>query len=148
MCTTTAGHILTCPYSHEEADTCMLLHVAHAAQHDHNQIHICTGVTDVVVLAVMVVQAIPAKDEVWLAFGTGKSFRYLVAHKIAACLGAEKSRALPMFHALTECDTSSVFVGHGNKSAWVAWNSLPELTEALLRLACVPTELPKYSTHA
>ena len=26
--------------SHEEADTCMLLHVAHAAQHGHNRMHI------------------------------------------------------------------------------------------------------------
>ena len=58
----------------EEAGTCMLLHVALAAQHGHNQIHICTGDTDVVVLAMMVVQTIPGKDKVWLAFGTGKSF--------------------------------------------------------------------------
>ena len=64
----------------------------------------------IVVLAVMVAQPVPAKDEVWLVFGTGKSFRYLVAHKIAACLGAEKSCALPMFRALAGCDTSSAFV--------------------------------------
>ena len=69
------------PYSSEEADTCMLLHVAHAAQHGHNQIliHVCTGDTDVVVLAVMVAQTLPAKDVVWLPFETGKSFRYLAA---------------------------------------------------------------------
>ena len=89
--------------------------VAHVAPQDHNWILICTGDTDVVVLAVMVAQTLPAKQEVWLAFGTGKSFRYLAAHKIAACLGAEKSRALPMFHALTRCDTLSAFVGHGKK---------------------------------
>ena len=62
------------------------------------------------VLAVMVAQPVPAKDEVWLEFGTGKNFRYLVAHKIAACLGAEKSCALLMFHPLAGCDTSSEFV--------------------------------------
>ena len=52
------------PCSHEEADTCMLLHAAHTAQHGHNWMHtcICTGDTDVVVLAVMVAQALPAKD--------------------------------------------------------------------------------------
>ena len=105
------------PCSHEEADTRMLLHVAHAAQFGHNRILIRTVDTDVVVLAVMVAQTLPAEDEVWLAFGTGKSFRYLAAHQIAACLGPEKSSALPMFHALTGCDTVSSFVGHGKKTA-------------------------------
>ena len=40
----------------EEADTRMMLHVAHAAQHGHHQIQVRTVDTDVVVLAVMVVQ--------------------------------------------------------------------------------------------
>ena len=87
--------------------------------------------TDVVVLAVMVSQTLPADTEVWLAFGTGKSFRYLAAHRMSSCLGSEKSLALPMFHALTGCDTVSAFVGHGKKTAWTTWNSLPELTGAL-----------------
>ena len=33
-------------------------------------------------------------------------------------------------------------------SAWVAWNSLPELTDALPRLACAPTEMPEHSMQA
>ncbi len=33
-------------------------------------------------------------------------------------VGPEKSIALPMFHALTGCNTVSGFVGHGKKSAW------------------------------
>ncbi|KAG7171533.1 PMS1 protein 1-like [Homarus americanus] len=45
-------------------------------------------------------QGMREEDELWLAFGTGKSFRYLAAHKMAACLGPEKARASPMFHAL------------------------------------------------
>ena len=136
------------PCSHEEADSRMLLHVAHAAQYGHNRILIRTVDTDVVVLAVMVAQTLPAEDEVWLAFGTGKSFRYLAAHRIAAYLGPEKSRALPMFHALTGCDTVSAFIGNGKKTAWAAWNSLPELTDALLQLACAPTEIPEHSMQA
>ncbi len=46
-------------------------------------------------------------------------------------VGPEKSIALPMFHALTGCNTVSGFVGHGKKSAWSTWNSFPELTDAL-----------------
>ena len=96
----------------------------------------------------MVAQRLLAEDEVWLAFGTERVSDTLAAHQIAACLGPEKSRAPPMFHALTGCDTSSAFVGHGKKTAWVAWNSLPELTDALLRLACAPTEIPEHSMQA
>ena len=105
-------HLLS-PCSHEEADSRMMLHVAHAAQHGHQRIVVRTVDTDVVVLAVMVSQTLPADTEVWLAFGTGKSFRYLAAHKMSSCLGPDKSLALPMFHALTGCDTVSAFVGHG-----------------------------------
>ena len=74
--------------------------------------------TDVVVLAVAAAQGLKAGDELWLAFGTGKSFRYLAAHEISATLGPEKARALPVFHALTGCDTVSSFAGHGKKTAW------------------------------
>ncbi len=95
----------------------MMLHIAHAAQCDYHQILVRTVDTDVVVLAVMVAATLPAGMEVWLAFGAGKHLRYIAAHQVAACLGSEKSLALPMFHALTGCDTVSAFVGHGKKTA-------------------------------
>ena len=110
-------HLLS-PCSHEEADMHMLLHVAHAAQHGQQRIIIRTVDTDVVVLALMVSQTLPANTEVLLAFGTGKSFRYLAAHRMSSCLGSDRSLALPMFHALTGCDTVSAFVDHGKKTVW------------------------------
>jgi hypothetical protein len=130
------------PCSHEEADTRMLLHVSHASQHGHHQILIRTVDTDVVVLAVFVTSQLPSGCELWLAFGTGKNFRYLAAHEMAACLGPEMSCSLPMFHALTGCDTVSNFAGHGKKRAWSTWKSLPELTDALLMLTNGPSEIP------
>ena len=57
------------------------------------------------ILVVKVAETLPAKDEVKVAFGSGKIFRYIAAHQIEARLGSEKSRALPLFHALTGCDT-------------------------------------------
>ena len=135
------------PCNQEEADTRMMLHVAHAAQHGHHQIQVRTVDTDVVVLAVMVVQKLPAGDELWVAFGTGKNYRYIAAHEIASSLGPEKTCALPMFHAITGYDTVSAFVGHGKKSAWATWNSLPELTDALLSLANAPTSLQEDTMH-
>ena len=66
--------------------------------------------TDVVVLAVSVTHSLGSECELWLAFGTGKYFCYLLAHIITNALGLEKSRALSMFHALTGCDTGSALL--------------------------------------
>jgi len=79
------------PYSPEEADSRMLLHVTHAAQHGHHQILISTVDTDVVILAVFTITYLPAGCELWLAFGIGKSFRYMTANQIAVSLGPEMS---------------------------------------------------------
>ena len=87
--------------------------------------------------------ALQSGDELWLAFGTGKSFRYFAAHEIAAGLGPENARALPMFHALTGCDNVSSFAGHGKKTTWAVWTVLQELTYALLKLSLPPSTIPE-----
>ena len=115
-----AVHTLS-PCSPEEADSRMLLHVTHAAQHGHHHILIRTVDTDVVDLAVFAITYLPAGCELWLAFGTGKSFRYVAANQLAVNLRPEMSCALPIFHALTCCDTVSSFAGHGKKTAWSTW---------------------------
>jgi len=40
-----------------------------------------------------------------------------------------------MFHAVSECDTSSSFKGKGKKSFWQAWQAFEEVTETLAYLA-------------
>ncbi|KAK3725326.1 hypothetical protein QZH41_002764 [Actinostola sp. cb2023] len=97
------------PCSHEEADTRLFLHVLDAATF-HQKIMIRTVDTDVFVLAVSLMQRIPQK-EVWLAFGMGKHFRYYPVHEISRSLGPQKSLVLPVFRALTGCDTVSFFAG-------------------------------------
>ena len=99
------------------------------------------------VLAVSVAQELLPEYEPWLAFGTGKCFRYLAAHEIAAGLGPEKAQALPMFHALTGCDTASTFAGHGKETVWIIWTVLPELTSALLKLSSAPSSIPDDVMH-
>ena len=80
--------------------------------------------TDVVVLAISVVEEIKV-EELWVAFGTGKHFRYIAAHAIASSLGADKSRTLPAFHAVTDYDTVSFFGWKGK-------------TEGLKHMNCIP----------
>jgi len=57
---------------------------------------------------------------VWVAFGTGKSFTYYYVNAIYEDLGKEKSLAVPVFHSFTRCDTTSAFFGRGKKLAWEA----------------------------
>ena len=131
------------PCTHEEADSRMLLHVAHAARNGHHKIMIQTVDTDVVVLPVAVAQTLQLEDELRLAFRTGKNFRYLAAHEITAGLGPEKACTLPVFYALTGCDTVSSFVGHRKKTVWAVWAVFPELTYALLKLSSAPNDIPQ-----
>lgn len=47
--------------------------------------------------------------------------------------------ALPAFHALTGCDTTSAFFGKGKKKAWNVWQTVPELTLPLQLFGYNPT---------
>lgn len=122
---------LISPCSHEEADIRILLHAFHAVQEGHESVMIRTVDTDVLVLAVGFYHEIKSKY-LWVAFGTGKNFSFIPAHEIAEGLGPRKSVCLPMFHALTGCDTTSSFLGKGKKTAWAIWTKFDDLTEALL----------------
>ena len=133
------------PCNHEEADFRIFLHV-HDAALQHHRVLIRSGDTDVFVLAVAQMQRITDK-ELWLAFGTGKQFRYLPIHDIARSLGPERSLALPVFHALTGCDTVSFFGGKSKKSAWDTWNSFPEVTHSFLEIATAPDKLSNKCTQ-
>ena len=71
---------------------------------------ICTVDTDVVVLAVAMFRKIKP-EEMWIALGSGANLRYIGVHEIANKLDSSTCAAFPMFHALTGCDTVSVFAG-------------------------------------
>ena len=129
------------PCTHEETDSRMMVHVADAVTKGHTSIVIRTVDTDVVVLAVAAVYKLKLQ-ELWIAFGTGKYFKFLPAHKYAVALGAATSKALPMFHAFTGSDTTSSFCGHGKKTAWATWESFPEATNAFLELSSGPIDIP------
>jgi hypothetical protein len=93
------------PCTHEEADTRMFLHVADAVQCGFTRMIVRTVDTDVLVLAVSLVQQLQEQAsediELWVAFGTGTHLRYLVAHEIAEALDTNVTRAPPAFHAFT-----------------------------------------------
>ena len=81
--------------------------------------------------------------EIWVAFGKGRHFRFISIHSNATSLGPAKSKSLPMFHAITGCDTVSGFRGKGKNSAWDAWNVCPSLMDSLLALSNVSESIPE-----
>ena len=136
------------PCTHEEADTRIFLRVVASAADGHRQVMIRTTDSDVVVLGVSTCVAHGQKiDELWIAFGIRRSYRYIPVHLIAQDLGLPKAMALPAFHALTGCDTTSAFFGKGKKTAWSVWQSLPELTLPLKLLSSPNPTVDMIRTH-
>ena len=74
------------PCTHEEVDTRIMIHVADCVAPGYRKVTIRTLDTDVVVLAVSVVVPLNI-SELWITFGTGKTFRCTGANKIASNFG-------------------------------------------------------------
>ncbi len=85
----------------------MLLHVKDAINCGFKSVMIRIVGTDVVVLAVAHFQGLPNIEQLWIAFGTGKEFRYIPIHDIASALGPQMAKGLLFFHAFTGCDETS-----------------------------------------
>ena len=47
---------------------------------------------------------------IWVAFGMGKNYRFYHINAICEMLGERRSRALPVFHAFSGCDTTYAFM--------------------------------------
>lgn len=110
--------------NHEEADTRIIVHLLHALNHGSTTVLVRTVDTDVVVILVGKFKQLKEAREnldIWVAFGMGKTFSYLNINQLCCDLGEQKSSCLPLFHAISGCDTTSAFNGKGKKSAWQAW---------------------------
>ena len=88
VCTHSRNDLRLTPCTLEEADIRIILHLEDAVTEGFNKISIRTVDTDVVVLAVAAAQR-HGNNEIWIAFGTGKSFCFLTAHEIAGILGPD-----------------------------------------------------------
>lgn len=126
------------PCNHEEADSRMILHAHNGFSSGLHTAMIKTCDTDVVVLAVGLA-AHHKTCQLRVDFGAGKWHRFINATSIANALGPERSLALRAFHALTGCDTTSMFRGIGKNKAFSTWNVYPDVTSALCVLSQVPS---------
>ena len=100
------------PCLHEEADTHMLLHVVGTVPKGIKKMAIRTVDADAVELFVASFSNIKP-DELWIDLGTGSRFWYTPVHQLVAAIYPRQCDTMPIFHALTGCDTVSSFVGRG-----------------------------------
>ena len=120
--------------SHEEAETRIMVHITDAVQDGHQSVMIRSTDTDVVVLTVAAVATLDRK-ELWVSYETGKNQKILPAHL------SPSPPCLPIFHALTGCDTTSFFAGYGKRPAWAVWENFPNVTSTFLELAGTPSSI-------
>ena len=76
--------------------------------------------------------------ELWITFGVGKHYEYLLAQIIASDLGPETFQAVSFFHAITACDTVTAFTGRGKHSGFDKWRSYSDVTTAFCNLSTQP----------
>ena len=67
-------------------------------------------------------------------------------HDVVAGMDPRICAALPVFHALTGCDTVSIFSGRGKKTAWNTWEVFPEVTEAFEDLLLMQQDMSEATT--
>lgn len=74
------------PCTHEEADTRIFLHVNAATLAGHRRVIVRSSDSDVVVLGISTFVALGQRiDELWIAFGSRRHFRYSHFSQISLC---------------------------------------------------------------
>ena len=115
----------------EEADTRLLLNAKHAAS-DFTRIVVQFPDTDVLVICCSQFSSLGC-DELWFHTGTRDKTQYIPMHCISLSIGSSLCKALPGFHELTGCDSTSSFYGIGKKKAGSVMEKSSEFQTALGR---------------
>ena len=96
----------------------LLLHAKFAANtHPGCRVVIQSPDTDVLVISVYHFRDIGCR-EMWFKTGVKDHLRYIPVHAVYGELGGKMCQALPAFHAITGCDSTSSFAGVTKKKGW------------------------------
>ena len=138
-----------CGSGYHHQPICRNRRLRHAVIHGHRKACLRTVNSDVVVLSVHIFTTLQNWDpsELWIGYGSGKSYTDIQVHDISLQLGHDKQKALLFFHAFTGCDVTSNMLGIGKQSGWNAWMNFPELTDMMISLTENPQELTEDSLH-
>lgn len=117
---TSEGGVISCQLvpelrcNHEEADTRILLHAAHAAQNGYSTVYLRSPDTDVAIIAISLASQVPA--ELVFKTGTKQRSRFINLSAIAIKYGSAAVSMIGL-HSFTGCDSCSAFSGKGKKKA-------------------------------
>ena len=126
---------------HEDADSRMLLHVAHALSQGMNRVKILTVDSDLVVIALGAYYTLNSKyhfDDINIEFGMKQTHRSISLKTLAISLGQRRCQALPFFHAFTGSQTTSAFKSIGKKKALGILKASEDLEIAFADIYCNP----------
>ena len=101
--------------THEEADTRMIFHAAHASRTGNTSVVIVSEDTDVFLLTVAFNTDISAA--IYQKCGKNTHTRYVDVSKVATTQGPDVCKGLLGILAFTGCDTISAFAGKGKVGA-------------------------------
>ncbi|PIK48591.1 hypothetical protein BSL78_14548 [Apostichopus japonicus] len=115
---------------HEEADTCVLVHLLHALQTSSlGMVH--TGDTSCRNSSEYFhhIMAMNPAAEIWISFKAGKTTRMISLNTIATSLGTKTCKAMALFHAFTGSDSTSSFKFKGKRYCCKLMQEVPTLME-------------------
>lgn len=78
---------------------------------------------DVVVIVIFCFKKIEQIKELWIVFGVGKIFRYLLVYNIVNVFGFQKLYGFLFFYVFMGCDQVLLFGNKGKKRVWDIWIS-------------------------
>lgn len=100
----------------EEADTRIVLHMAHAAKSGFYTLIVVSEDTDVFILCLAFNHLVQAS--IFFKCGTKTRVKYISISSISQAIGKDLCRSLLGMHAYTGCDTVSAFAGRGKIGAF------------------------------
>ena len=116
----------------------MITHNPNAINSGMKSVLIKTGDTDVVAILCGQYHRLQQSAKVWIAFGSGKHQQNIDLGVIFTSFGPKDCVSMPLFHALTGCDTTSAFRTKGKKMCMATWKKNPWFSDVLVELATNP----------
>ena len=121
--------------NHEEADTRLILHLGEALDEGYERALVSRD-TDVLLLLVHFTPTKPV--EVWMISGTAKNRKCYPVREASQRLAQSLETNLLSFHALTGCDTTSVWINEEGclKAVWTRQPPIPDACLELVKCGC------------
>ena len=128
---------------HEEADTCVVMHVHNIAQGMRSP-RVVVRANDMDILVIFLYHAANITAKIWMDMGHSynNSCRYVDVSTLAQQLGHDMCKALPALHAFTGCDYTASFMRKGKIRPFDLIEKSKTFTSAFARIG-IAQDIPE-----